>query len=476
MKTSFTRGSALDLEKAFEDKIAELSGVTSSEKVTSAIKHNHSGSTEDMMNAVRSRISELGGDITSCDVTQDDEDTVVLAARDPESQSKLERYLHNLIGDLTNILNDNGIFDTLFDYNDENLYMTVSTEEQPATQYTIPLADLKLDFDQMDVDIDYIIDGTVGKKTDDSVTAGYSVDPGYDFELEQMGEEAAELTQRFMAGDESPYDILLDLGYEEVEDDVYHKKFDKYTRVFDFNYNGNNIMKDDYYCRYFVLVDDMIPAGKKEVTLNLYDEALDNHHLTDEVVDETIEGSEDIDEVISDYVEVATKSVPDADGFVTDYTWYKSSDGLNVFVFGDKEVYTPESGYFDHEEENDEAAQEWFDSYTGIDDDDDDDDWDTLDADDIYSCEEAKQHIQCAAFDRDWYFGKEQADQYGDLIAEKLSGKTVSKRRDKAEEPGGLIYEADQLGIDMWDLLGALEGMCYQRRAQEIDDSTYMVN
>ena len=288
MKTSFTRGSALDLEKAFEDKIAELSGVTSSEKVTSAINHNHSGSAEDMMNAVRSRIFELGGDITSCDGTHDDEDAVVLAARDPESQSKLERYLHNLIGDLTNILNDNGIFDTLFDYNDENLYMTVSTEEQPATQYTIPLADLKLDFDQMDVDIDYIIDGTVGKKTDDSVTAGYAVDPGYNFELEQMGEEAAELTQRYMAGDESTYDILLDLGYEEVEDDVYHKKFDKYTRVFDFNYNGNDIMKDDYYCRYFVLVDDMIPAGKREITLNLYDEALDKQHLVDEVVDETV--------------------------------------------------------------------------------------------------------------------------------------------------------------------------------------------
>ena len=73
------------------------------------------------------------------------------------------------------------------------------------------------------------------------------------------------------------------------------------------------------------------------------------------------------------------------------------------------------------------------------------------------------------------YFGKEQADKYGDLIAENLSGKTVSKRKDLAEEPGGLIYEAEMLGIDMWDLLEALEGMCYQGRAREIDDSTYKV-
>ena len=76
---------------------------------------------------------------------------------------------------------------------------------------------------------------------------------------------------------------------------------------------------------------------------------------------------------------------------------------------------------------------------------------------------------------RTYYFGDEASAKYGDLIAEKLSGKTVSKRKDIAEEPGGLIYEANKLGIDMWDLLGALEGMCYQRRAREIDDSTYKV-
>lgn len=72
-------------------------------------------------------------------------------------------------------------------------------------------------------------------------------------------------------------------------------------------------------------------------------------------------------------------------------------------------------------------------------------------------------------------FGAEKAAQYGDLICEKLSGKTISKRKDLANEPGGLIYEAKQLGIDMWDLLEALEGLCRLRRATEIDDSTYQV-
>lgn len=77
---------------------------------------------------------------------------------------------------------------------------------------------------------------------------------------------------------------------------------------------------------------------------------------------------------------------------------------------------------------------------------------------------------------RDWYFGKPEADKYGDMICEKLAGQTVSKRKDLAEEPGGLIYEANKLGLDdFFDLLRALEGLCYQGRAREIDDSTYKI-
>lgn len=77
----------------------------------------------------------------------------------------------------------------------------------------------------------------------------------------------------------------------------------------------------------------------------------------------------DDDEEDSEYEYIARKYVQDSDGFQTEYTWYKSPDGLNVFVFGDSELYTPEDGSFDHEEENDDAAQEWFDSYVGFGDD-----------------------------------------------------------------------------------------------------------
>jgi len=72
-------------------------------------------------------------------------------------------------------------------------------------------------------------------------------------------------------------------------------------------------------------------------------------------------------------------------------------------------------------------------------------------------------------------FGKEKAEKYGKRITAALSGKTVSKRKDKAKDPGGLVYEAKQLGMDIWDLLEALEGMCSEGTAEEIDDSTYLV-
>ena len=99
------------------------------------------------------------------------------------------------------------------------------------------------------------------------------------------------------------------------------------------------------------------------------------------------------------------------------------------------------------------------------------DDYDEEGAYDVYSSSDIK-----ASMGRyDEYYGQTAAATYGDLIADRLKGKSVSKRRDTANEPGGLIYEADKLGIDMWDLLEALEGMCNEGRAREMDDSTYKI-
>lgn len=100
-------------------------------------------------------------------------------------------------------------------------------------------------------------------------------------------------------------------------------------------------------------------------------------------ISEVIEADTDVyenDDIISDYKFVASKSVPDSDGFMTDYTWYRCADGTHVFVFGDNDIYRPEDGYFDYVCDSMREAQEWFNSYNGVDEDEADDD-------DIYSAE-----------------------------------------------------------------------------------------
>ena len=243
---------------------------------------------------------------------------------------------------------------------------------------------------------------------------------------------------------------------------------------------------------------------------------------------------------VSDWRELASKSVEDSDGFYTDYTLY--TDGQTyICMFGDKDLYEPDASYADYETESESDAWDWFNSYTGFADEEDEYDdilyddilestevinsgyspdllndlvnyyrsfdnmsseeiWDEIvaeynnedlandvlesldheeDADfanedgeyDVYS----SSNIKASMGRYDEYFGQTAAATYGDLIADRLKGRAVSKRRDTANEPGGLIYEANKLGIDMWDLLEALEGMCNEGRAREIDDSTYKI-
>ena len=63
------------------------------------------------------------------------------------------------------------------------------------------------------------------------------------------------------------------------------------------------------------------------------------------------------------YTEIASKLVRDSDGFLTDYTMYRRSDGLYVFVFGDADLYHPEDEYWDYETDSVLVAFEWFEDY-----------------------------------------------------------------------------------------------------------------
>ena len=79
---------------------------------------------------------------------------------------------------------------------------------------------------------------------------------------------------------------------------------------------------------------------------------------------------EDIIDALNDvWEEISSKQVADSDGFMTDYTMYRNiNTGEYVFVFGDKDIYRPEDGYFDWECETKEEAEEWFNNYNGFDD------------------------------------------------------------------------------------------------------------
>lgn len=86
---------------------------------------------------------------------------------------------------------------------------------------------------------------------------------------------------------------------------------------------------------------------------------------------EDIEGPEDIqaskDEEHHGWEELRSKQVPDSDGFWTDYTLYRLEDGRYGCVFGDKDIYNPDTSWFDVEFDNEDEAFHWFNNYTTLD-------------------------------------------------------------------------------------------------------------
>ena len=116
---------------------------------------------------------------------------------------------------------------------------------------------------------------------------------------------------------------------------------------------------------------DVVMTLAKDLTkyLNKFDK--------DSKSESVVRSKKNIKERYSDdirYVFKDVKSVRDSDGFMTEYTMYYDSDfNKYVFVFGDTDLYDPNDGYeeFDYECDTEKEAREWFEDYTGFDDDDD---------------------------------------------------------------------------------------------------------
>ena len=89
----------------------------------------------------------------------------------------------------------------------------------------------------------------------------------------------------------------------------------------------------------------------------------------DKVGPKSVNSAEDYD--VSEWRELASKSVLDSDGFYTDYTLYTNGSTF-ICMFGDKDIYEPDEMYADYETENEQDAWDWFDNYEGFSDEEED--------------------------------------------------------------------------------------------------------
>ena len=118
-------------------------------------------------------------------------------------------------------------------------------------------------------------------------------------------------------------------------------------------------------------VEDLVKSyGKgKDVLTTLKDYLINelgiDFQAKNEALSDPVEEPEE-EEISHNWKLIDTKQVYDADGFLTDYSWYENSDGTHVMVFGDSDIYTPDDMYFDMTFDSEEAAREWFDNYKGI--------------------------------------------------------------------------------------------------------------
>ncbi len=88
----------------------------------------------------------------------------------------------------------------------------------------------------------------------------------------------------------------------------------------------------------------------------------------DKIHDSFTESYDYKDNDVEQWKLIKQKDVQDSDGFLTQYSWY--TNGVkHIFMFGDSDLYDPDEDYADWSTESEQEAEEWFDSYTGFEDD-----------------------------------------------------------------------------------------------------------
>lgn len=109
-------------------------------------KNFKKGTPEQFMSELQAKISELGGSVESCDS--------VMSADEPTGDSD-ERYVHSLIRLVEDAL-ENEVDSIQWDSTKDGAVNFVVCYMGHVMDYAVPLSDLKMDFDSMDEDADYI--------------------------------------------------------------------------------------------------------------------------------------------------------------------------------------------------------------------------------------------------------------------------------------------------------------------------------
>lgn len=123
---NFSRGTAQQFIDILEGKIAEFEGAD--------------GSVESATNT---------GNIAAAPIS-----TVIKS----EESADNEKYLNTLMNDIQKACPEE--YSVVFDYDDENLYITINSagaEDPQVTEYTVPFSDLKMDPNSTKKDVDYIM-------------------------------------------------------------------------------------------------------------------------------------------------------------------------------------------------------------------------------------------------------------------------------------------------------------------------------
>lgn len=403
MRKMVSHGTADDMLDAFQSKLNMLENATnkdveSSTSVNAAnkrTKYAH-GTADQMLSAFEKKVAELKGDVSASS-------TVEAAYKTVESDpTNVDRYIHTLIGDTNAELEDLDIFDSwTWEYDDTDLVLT-TVKDSAVEEYTVPRADLKFDWDMMEEDVQYIVRAITNPGEDEfaeDVTSATVIEASEDDKSVVIPNYAkTELyadSQGAFGGNENDIYSLEDLMIiwnSDHNSDPSMQTYDSFeewwadTEAMLEPVNDQSVMSAtavDASSDLYALVatdgepllvfeaDDLDDANAQVADYNnLYrtDYSAEYEDAVDVESAEFVGRLSDLeDRVGSSFTEIASKQVQDSDGFMTDYTMYRDTEtGEYVFVFGDKDIYTPEQGDFDWSCDEGEEAWDWFYDYTGF--------------------------------------------------------------------------------------------------------------